>query len=139
MVGPKAATSLLVDEIAASFWEGLFVRDCRRLRAFDADRAPLGAYLVGLAKAEVKAHHRRRKAREVPFGNWEPLDTKSEALPKSTLQDFLGTLPLAQRTFFECHLLARPDDRHRDEMSPANLWQKRRRGFQKLKQFLEVA
>ena len=140
LVGPRAAAGLVVEEITARVWVGLFDRNCRRLRAFDPRRGPLAHYLVALARAEVRGERRRRRKVHVSLRDWELVETNASGdTMRLIFDEYLSTLPAKQKRFFERHLLQRAPENGAENLSAACIWKRKERSYKSLRAFLQCA
>jgi DNA-directed RNA polymerase specialized sigma24 family protein len=138
-MGPEACNQSLVDEIETSVWESLQQGNGRRLRAFDASRGRLAAYLAAIGFGEILKHRRRnhqRRAREVSL-RWEPVDGQSgDWLLEVMLEEFMAQLSPQELSFCRHFLLCRTEEPLMGLISASNARQLTQRIRRKLEAYL---
>lgn len=140
----------LTEEIAARVWFALLRDSGRLLAKFDAERdCRIGVFLVGLARNEVMLYvrtERRRLQRErVSSSVRNPASTCTEYELEQLMREFAATLTPREREFLDNFLLSsherpepedgQPEPAQPEEISAANMWQRRHRLREKLKSF----
>ena len=133
----------LADEIAARVWYALVDNDGEVLLKYDPKRgASLMTFIRVLAKDLLHRHYRSEQRRhnrerialdERPVSHSDELDHAS-----STLDEFLATLSVAERDFYEQCLAGSPSSGGSAELSysQANIWQRTHRLYKRLLGFL---
>jgi DNA-directed RNA polymerase specialized sigma24 family protein len=139
LLGRRARSEDLVEEIAALVWCSLLVKDGGRLRRFDPERGGLASYLAALARQQVQLYFRprvRRRRREVPFPKNGLPARSAPTWSSGMLQAFEATLSPQEKRFFEQVLLGIPGDPPLPPLSPANFRKLKQRVLDKLHAFL---
>jgi len=113
MLHPNNGDLNLVDEIAARVWYALIEKDGRLLARYDPRRgARLITFLRTVAKTEVRRHFRRegrRQRRErIALGGKPTHQSGNDAETAAQLREFLPTLTVGERGFYEHHLAGCP-------------------------------
>jgi DNA-directed RNA polymerase specialized sigma24 family protein len=138
-LGPRAEVADLdAEEIAASIWYSLVVKDSARLRRYDPARGvKLLTYLSALARREIWKRYRRAQCRQ----SRESRVARVDAIPGDDgrcgllLQEFLETLTPRERQFCLTYLMAIEQGEEPPLVSPCNAWQLRSRVMRKLRHF----
>jgi len=133
----------LVDEIAARVWYALIENDGRLLARFDPRRgARLITFLRAVAKTEVSRHFRRERRRQrrerIALRGRPSHQPADDAETAALLREFLPTLAVGEREFYEDHLagpLAGGGEIDREPLS-VNARELRHRIREKLLRFL---
>ena len=145
MLGPLSDANL-VDEIAARVWYALVADDGKLLERYTpARKASLITFMRVLARDEIKRYVRsevRRRQREVAVSS-QRSDGRNNAHEGSgdAISDFLTTLTPRERRFCHEFLMQPREDDLTDKLdpahvSPANVWQRTRRLYLKMLDFL---
>ena len=133
----------LADEIAARVWYALVENDGKLLLKYNPKRgASLMTYIRVLAKDLLRRHYRserRRQDRERAVMNDRPAAHSQELdQNSSTLDEFVDTLSVAERTFYENCLVSSSGSAGSAglECSSAAVWQRTHRLYKRLLGFL---
>jgi DNA-directed RNA polymerase specialized sigma24 family protein len=138
-LGPRSEVGDLdAEEIAASIWYSLVVKDSARLRRYDPTRgAKLLTYLAALARREIWKRYRRAQCRQSRESSVARVDATpgDDARWGLLLQEFLETLTPRERQFCLNCLMAIEQGSEPPVVSACNAWQLRSRVMRKLRCF----
>lgn len=142
LLGPGYRDLNLIDEIAARVWYALVRNDGELLDRFDPRQdLRVGTFLRGVARIEIMQYvraERRRRLREAEAGRRPRRDDALSGWQLDVmLNEFTATLTPGEQRFVEEYLLVAPseDDAERNDLTDANIWQRRHRIRTKLLAF----
>lgn len=143
-LGHSRGDSQLAEEIAARVWLALLRDSGKALARFDpAQDRDFGTFLSGVARHEVLRYcrsERRRRLRETIAAQTASPSTKANSADISLLlREFMATLVPKEVGFMEEFLLSRSlvnGQGSKEELSQANVWQRKHRLRTKLLAYL---
>ncbi len=142
-LGPKGRDQNLTEEIVQRVWCGLLENDYRRLRDYDSTIGGLTTFLAALARAELASYFRerflQRRIEGASLANRQPQGSKDLSwLTTERVREFLATLPLHERVFFEDYLFPGSGKSPRRPYSRSSISRLRKLILSKLRIFLGI-